>query len=285
MKTEQYDLFVNAEYNRALANTGKLADNLFRFTQLAGPYGLFMDGKVTSDIPFFCCDQYYDLGFMHESQHWAFEAQTIFPNSPRQLKRLVQINLISGEYVLAQKFLKQLDKNILYHDWVAHYQKYIEDTTLVTKDPELAGKRKCEPKENFTSTNAFLKLKKLLEANPENKLAFDYLNCALLLDGDLAKFKEVLSSYPIYNHSTLPRSWDEALVLYHYSIKKAPLPDEFQFTKNSEQQFTAFTKAVKTYNNDWQQIRTSLKRDYGTSYWYYLKCLDPKVTNAQIKRR
>jgi len=282
---EQYDIFINAEYNRALANTGKLADNLFSFAQLAGPYGLFLDGKVTSDIPFFCCDQYYDLGFMHESQHWAFEAQTIFPNSPRLLKRLVLTNLVNKKYVLAEKFLRKLDDNMLYHDWVDKYQKYIDDTTLVGKDPELSWKRKCEPLDNFSATNPFLKLKKLLEANPQNKLAFDYLICALLLDGDLANFKDMISNNSIYTRSPLPRSWDEALVLYHYRMRRPPLPNEFQYSKESQNNFSSFTKAIKPYNNDWQQIRTILNRDYGNTYWYYLKCLNPKITKAQIKRQ
>ena len=282
---EQYDIFVNAEYNRALANTGTLADNLFTYTQAAGQYGLFIDGKVTSDIPFFCCDQYYDLGFMNESQHWAFEAQTIFPNSPRLLKRLVQINLVNGKYELAEKFIRMLDDNMLYQDWVDRYQKYIDDTTLVGKDPEFSWKRKCEPTENFTASNPFLKLKKLVEVNPENKLAFDYLLCALLLDGDLVNFKDMISNNPIYTKSPLPRAWDEALVLYYYSTRSVPLSNDFQYTKKSEQNFTSFTKAVKPYINDWQQIRTVLQRDYGTTYWYYLKCLNPKITKVEIKRQ
>jgi hypothetical protein len=282
---EGYDLFVNVEYNRALANTGKLTDNLFSYYQLAGSSGLFIDGKVTSDIPFICCDQYYDLGFMHESQHWAFEAQTIFPNSPRLLKRLVQINLVMGNYDLAQKFLNQLDENMLYQDWVNRYRKFIDDTTLVSKDAELAYKRKCEPKEAFTASDASVKLTKMIEANPGNKLAYDYLLCSTLLDGDLASFKSFLSKNNHLYGSSLPRALEEALVLYYYMSRQGPAPGEFKCSAERQKQFISFVKAIKPFGSDWQSARQTLGRDYGNTYWYYLKCLSPKVTKAQIKRQ
>lgn len=280
-----YDIFTNVEYNRALANMGTLAENLFSYAQLAGPSGLFVDEKVTSDIPFICSDQYYDLGFMHESQHWAFEAQTIFPNSPRLLKRLVLINLVNGQYDLAKRYLHQLKDNMLYGDWVDRYQKYIEDTTLVGKDEQLSWKRKCEPLENFTASNAYLKLTKLLEANPGNRLASDYLLCSVLLDGDLATFKNLLDKSSHLIRSPLPRVYDEALVLYYYMTRKAPVPGEIRYSAERQKQFIAFTKAIKPYKNNWQSARQSLAGEFGNTYWYYLKCLSPKVTKAQIKRQ
>ncbi|HET6557789.1 MAG TPA: DUF6057 family protein [Prolixibacteraceae bacterium] len=281
---KEYDIFINLDYNRALANKGKLADHLFNYSQIAGTSGLFIDGKVTSDIPFICSDQYYDLGFMHESQHWAFEAQTIFPNSPRMLKRLVQINLVNGEYQLAEKFLRRLDKNMLYRDWVKEHQKYIEDTSRVAKDPEFSWKRKCEPLDNFTAGNHSQKLSKLLEANPSNKMAFEYLLCSTLLEGDLAKFKNFISQNKNFAQSPLPRAWDEALVVYYYMAKTTPEAEEIAFSPERQKQFVSFIKAIKPFGNDWQMARQSLYREYGNTYWYYLKCLNPKVTNVKIKR-
>lgn len=280
-----YDIFVNVEYNRALANTGKLADNLFSYAQLAGPSGLFIDGKVTSDIPFICCDQYYDLGFMHEAQHWAFEAQTIFPNSPRLLKRLVQINLVTRHYDLAQKFLDKLDANMLYHDWVEHYQRYLDDTTLVDKDPDLAYKRKCEPLEAFSASDASFKLTKLVEANPDNKMAVDYLLCSILLQGDLASFKGLIAKSGHLYGSSLPRAFDEALVLYYYVSRQEPAPGEIKYSAERQKQFNSFVKAIKPFGSDWQSARQTLGRDFGNTYWYYLKCLSPVVTKVQIKRK
>jgi len=279
-----YDLFVNFEYNKALANTGKLAENFLNYNQLAGSVGLFLDGAVTSDVPFICSDQYYDLGFMHESQHWTFEAQTIFPNSPRLMKRLVEINLVNGKYKLAEKFLDRLNENMLYHGWVAEHRKYINDTSLVAKDPVFSWKRKCEPPDAFTASSYVQKLNKLLEANPANKMAFEYLVCSTLLDGDLGTFEALISENKIFPKYPLPRSWDEALILYYYMARKVPTSNDIKFTRAKREQFISFIKAMKPFGNDWQQARRSLQKEYGTSYWFYIKCLNPRITKAQIKK-
>jgi hypothetical protein len=280
----EYNLFTNVEYNKALANSGKLSSNLFNCNQLAGSNGLFIDGAVTSDVLFICSDQYYDLGFMNESQHWTFEAQTIFPNSPRLMKRLVQINLVNGKYGLAEKFLHRLNENMLYHDWVAKYASYISDTSLVERDPEMAAKRKCEPRDNFNAANFKQKLDKLIEGNTANKMAFDYLMSAFLLENDLASFMSMLLSNQSTIKQPLPRSWDEALVLHYYLLGRPPTSDEIQFSRNTMTRFAGFVKAMKPFGNDWQAARQSLKDEFGTSYWYYLKCLSPKVTKIQIKK-
>ncbi len=282
---KEYDLYVNVEYNKALANTGNLAHNLFNYNQLAGSGGLFLDGAVTSDVPFICSDQYYDLGFMHESEHWTFEAQTIFPNSPRLMKRLVQINLVSGNYKQAEVFLRKLDKNMLYHNWVANFQKYVDDTTLISRNQEFAWKRRCEPIGNFTASSYVEKLKKLLEANPANKMAYEYLVCTSLLDGDLGTFAAKISENSVSSGNLLPRSWDEAMVLYYYMSRKIPSAKEVQYSRQSIDKFSSFIKAIKPFGNNWRKARKSLKKDFGNTYWYYLKCLSPNVTKAQLKKQ
>jgi hypothetical protein len=282
---DEYDLYTNVEFNKALANSGKLAENMFDYNQLAGSGGLFLDEHVTSDVLFLCSDQYFDLGFMHESLHWTFEAQTIFPNSPRLMKRLVLIYLINGNYPLAEKFLHSLDQNILYREWVKKYSAYLKDTSLIAKDPELSWKRKCEPPEEFSTSSYRFKLVKLLEANPANKMAYEYLLSSVLLDGDLGNFDTLLKEYRTLLKEPLPRAWDEALVLYYYMTNKTPEVGDIKFSKAKKDQFLAFIKAMKPFGNDWQSARNSLAKDFGTTYWYYLKCLSPKVTKAQIKKQ
>jgi hypothetical protein len=280
-----YDPFVNFEYNKALANTGQLAENFLNYPQLAGSRGLFLDETVTSDVPFICSDQYYDLGFINESAHWTFEAQTIFPNSPRLMKRMVQIHLITGQYKIAEKFLNRLSENMLYHDWVNEYRKFIQDTSLVAKNPELAWKRKCQPLGNFTANIYEDKLYKLLEANPANRMAWEYLLCSNLLNSDLGTFEKLLRENKSFPKNPLPRSWDEANVLFSYIKQTTPGPEDVRFSSEKQKQFVSFIKAMKPFGNDWKSARQSLKNDFGTTYWYYIKCLSPKVTKAQIKQQ
>lgn len=115
-KIDEYDFRINFQVNRAFAHTGVLGERLNEYPQLLGEYGLFIDGTMAGSVAMPTSDLFWDLGLMSESQHWAFEAQTLLPNSPRILKRLVMINLVNRKYHLAEKFLTVLDKNYLYHD-------------------------------------------------------------------------------------------------------------------------------------------------------------------------
>jgi hypothetical protein len=174
---------------------------------------------------------------------------------------------------------------MLYHDWVDQHRKFIQDTSLVAKDPEYAWKRKCQPKENFTAANYEEKLYRLLEANPANKMAWEYLLCSQVLDSNLGRFERLLKENNVFKINPLPKSWDEAIVLLAYAKKAAPAPDDIRYTAETQKRFISFLKAMQPFGNDWQSLRQSLKNEFGTSYWYYAKCLSPKVTKAQLKQQ
>jgi hypothetical protein len=139
---DQYDFRINFQVNRAHGNLGDLPDRLFTYPQHLGLSGLFIDPTSMVGSAYLpTSDLYFDLGYMGESQRYAYEAETLLPNSPRILKRLIMINLIDRNYKLAGQFLKVLDKNILFRDWVGKYEKYVADTALAANDRLIAEKR------------------------------------------------------------------------------------------------------------------------------------------------
>ncbi len=279
---ELYDFRVNFQVNRAYSHLGHLPDRLFAYPQRLGSYGLFFDASEvmgSTDMP--TSDLNFDLGFMAESLHWAFEAETLLPNSPRILKRLVMINLVNRKYQLAEKFLNVLDKNMLYSDWVSKYQKYVSDTTLAANDPVIAEKRRFTPKRAWVNVGTLEGLKLLLETNMENRMAYDYLLAYLILDSRLPEFVDYLKYYTHYNIKQLPISWEEALALS--ILKSRSFPDfytEKTISKECMQRITNFNKVIKSYNNDLPSARSALQRDFGETYWFYTLYVSPKVTNV-----
>jgi hypothetical protein len=279
---EKYDFRVNFQVNRAYSHLGYLPDRLFAYPQLLGTYGLFIDPAImvgSSDMP--TSDLYFDLGFMAEAQHWAFEAETLLPNSPRILKRLVMINLVSRKYYLAGEFLNVLRKNRLCRDWVSKYEKFVSDTTLAANDPVIAEKRRFNPKKALVNVGTLEGLKLLFETNPDNRMAYDYLLTYFILDMQLPEFVNYLRYYTHYNLKSLPKSWEEALAIY--ILKNKTFPDfvsEETISKNCLQQITNFNKVMRSFKNDLPAAKNTLLRDYGESYWYYMLYLSPKVTNV-----
>jgi len=278
---EKYDFRVNFQINRAYSHLGQLPENLFNYPQLYGSYGLFVDPGMqigNSDMP--TSDLFFDLGFMSESQHWAFEAQTLFPNSPRILKRLVVINLVNRKYNLAEKFLKVLDQNMLYHDWVSKYEKYVSDTILASTDQVIAEKRRFTPNKQVLNSGILDGLKRLVATNPDNRMAYDYLLTFCILDSNFKDFIDYLKYYTRFNMKRMPRSWEEALILN--SIKNKSFPafvTAETISKQCMQRITNFNQTVGQFKGDLPSAKSTLFRDFSDSYWYYMLYLSPKATN------
>jgi len=279
---EIYDFRVNFHVNRAYAHLGHLPDRVFAYPQRLGSYGLFFDPSEvigSTDMP--SSDLYFDLGFMDESQHWAFEAETLIPNSPRILKRLIMINLVNRKYKLAGEFLDILNKNWLCRDWVSKYEKYVADTTLAANDRVIAEKRRFTPKKTLVNIETLFALKLLLETNRDNRMAYDYLLTYLILESRLPEFLDNLKYYTHYNLKQLPTSWEEALALS--ILKTRTFPDFYTegiISKDCMKRLAAFNKILQNYNNDLPAAQSVLQRDFGDTYWYYTLYVSPKVTKV-----
>ena len=277
-----YDFRVNFQINRAFAHLGQLPDRLFSYPQLLGVNGLIFDNSnMNGSFIMPNSDLYFDLGFMSVSQRWAFEAQTLMPNSPRILKRLVMVNLINRQYQLAGQFLKVLDQNMLCHDWVSKYQKYVSDTTLTEKDPLMAKKRRFSPRTDYVHVDALHDLKFLFETNKENRFAYNYLLTYCILDSNYPELIKYIPYYTTFNLKTLPRSWEETLAIYIVKTKAVPdfiTPETI--SKGCMQRLSLFNKTMKQYKNDIHAAEGPMRASFEDTYWYYMLYLSPKVTNV-----
>lgn len=277
-----YDFRVNYQVNRAYANLGTLGENLFNYPQLLGSNGLFFDsssrnGSFTMPIS----DLYFDLGFMSESLHWAFEAQTLLPNSPRILKRIILIFIINEKFDMAQKFMNVLNKNMLCSDWVKKYQSYLDNPELAAADKMIAEKRSFSPKKAEVNLGPFPNLKLLIDTNHNNRMAFDYMISLCILDFYSVDFINYISHYSYYGIKTLPRAWGEVLAFYIVKNKSVPsfVTSETVNKADSERMRTFNAEMIK-YGRNQEQAKAALRGNFENTFWYYMVFLNPKVTNA-----
>jgi hypothetical protein len=255
------------------------------YPQLLGTYGLFIDGTMAGSIAMPTSDLYYDLGMMSEAQKWAFEAQTLLPNSPRILKRLVMINLVNRKYDLADKFLTVLDQNMLYHDWVLNHQRFVKDTALTNSDAEISQKRLFNPSTVGVNGDNFEVLKTLYYWNPNNRMAYDYLLTNCILGSHLSEFVKYVPYANRYKLSKLPKSWEEATVIYlatHDSLpanlKSVPVSNE------TMRQFREFTNILVKNKYNLQTAKSELSQNFTYTYWYWSLYQSPKVTNIMSQQ-
>jgi hypothetical protein len=283
-KAQGYDYKINFETNRALYHLGMFSEDMFSYPQLLGSQTLFIDNKIAGEITEMASDLYFDLGHIYESLRWAYESQTLLPYSPRILKQIIIGNLIIGNYNSANTYIRLLKKNFRYKKWAEKYELYITDHSLTEKDKLIVNKRKLLPQSCISPINdPVVVLESLLKSNPENNMAFEYLEAYYLLNHDLGLFMKNLYQIGNFNYKKMPKSFEEAIILF--AIQK---PDgkisNYQISKGTQENLKDFRTILASAKGNKELARHMLAKYSGT-YWYYLAYLSPYVTKNQIKTR
>ena len=97
---------------RSLSEQGRLVDDLLKY-QIRNELGLAVEYNKTEDIAVLLSDIYFTAGNIALSQRLAFEGCACARGNfnVRLLQRLVQTNIIYGEYKVAEKYIGLLFKN------------------------------------------------------------------------------------------------------------------------------------------------------------------------------
>ena len=128
--------------NLALACQGELGDKLFHYPQ-QGKGGLLPEWNSTVPGAIVLSDICYQMGDLSSAQKFAFEGYvSSVDGNPRLLQRLVQTNILTGAYAVAEKYIRILEQTLFYKEWAAEWRKYLYRDDLVEEEPSLGGKRR-----------------------------------------------------------------------------------------------------------------------------------------------
>lgn len=244
--------------NTALAEEGRLADCLF-LQPCFGIQSIYIQGNKTPYISALLSDIYFSMGHIAFSQRYAFEANESLGNySPRLLKRLVQTNLIYGEYGVAKKYLTLLGKTRYYKQWAKEHERFLWNDQAVESDSLLGMKRRCLFPDNRMSGSKGLDddLKQIIRQNPSHSATIQYLGSLYLLSKDLTRFMEVMQEF--YATEALPAKLP---VAFQEAVLMAAEADESLIAH-----YGIDESNVKRYA-DFKQNPTK----YPRTFWYYLK--------------
>lgn len=256
--------------NLALGMTGQLGDRMFEFFQ-NGVDGLLPDFRRDFILPLPVSEAYYYLGMVNTAQRFTFEAMESIPNhrkSTRCIKRLAETNLINGQYKVAAKYLRALQKTLFYKDWANEAMTYLNNEAKINAHPLWGRLRQLRYNEDFLFSEREKPemLGLLYQHNHSNRLAFEYMLGYLLQERDLQRF---MKYYPLgkdagYDH--IPRSYQEALVYVwtqsHKSFQGMPWSISPQIARN-------ITEFARIYTSQ-PGAKGLLQARFKDTYWYYL---------------
>ncbi len=263
--------------NLALAEKGKLAENLFDYPQ-AGIQNIILNWDKTVCVAALLSDVYFSMGHIAMSQKMAFESSVNGNNyNPRMFKRLVQTNLIYGNYRVAEKYITLLEKTQHYRKWAYSQRRFLDNDSAVEADSLLAAKRRCLFPEKTISGNDGINsdLKHIIDHNPSHRASIQYLGAIYLLIKNIPGFKGIVERYygtPALPY--LPKAFQECMMLF--TATDAEIPEQYDISDEVVQRYKAF-RTLKTDQvvQEYQAILNH-ETDSPATYWHYLLCYKEK---------
>ncbi len=256
-------LFPIISHNMALANNGRLADEMFRYPQ-RGIQSLIPKYKLDYIMPLVLSGIHLKIGLINEAQRYAFESlQSIpfFQKSARCYRILATTNIINGEYSVAEKYLGVLSHTLFYR------REALRDLADMNWNPAIkeCKEQRLDKKNLIYSEDSIpLYLSGLWEKSEKNTLALHYLLCYIMLQGDINSFREHFDKY-FPKLESIPEHYAEALLVWWTARHKdsAELPWDIPEDKCSK--CLEFRKKVMS-----KKTKGELRKQYGDTYWYYL---------------
>ena len=203
--------------NLALSQKGQLADRLFEFYQNGGE-GLFPTFTRDMISPVSTAEIFFRLGMVNDAERYMFEAQEAIPNyrkSARLTRRIIECEIINGNYQVAAKLLRRLQKTLFYSNWANQTMALLSNEKAINQHPIYGKLRKYREKKQdflFSDREMDQMLGLLFLNDNHNKMAYEYLICYELLQRDMEKFMQyyLLGRFVDYDH--IPRSFQEILI-------------------------------------------------------------------------
>ena len=203
--------------NLALSQKGMLADRLFEFYQNGGE-GLFPTFTRDMISPVSTAEIFFRLGMVNDAERYMFEAQEAIPNyrkSARLTRRIIECEIINGNYKVAAKLLRRLQKTLFYRNWANQTMALLGNEKAINRHPVYGKLRKYREKKQdflFSDQEMDQMLGLLFLNDNHNKMAYEYLMCYELLQRDMEKFMQYypLGRFVGYDH--IPRTFQEILI-------------------------------------------------------------------------
>lgn len=243
---DRHSTFCSYYHNLANAKLGSVSQGLLDWYQ---PFerALFLPVQE-GQTPFMigCASEvWWQLGAMTQAEHAAILGMTFSPNhsGERYMRRLAEINLVNGDRAAAAKYIAAMRRH-LDNGWTEKVPlKPATDTLVLASDYRGV-------------------LLNLLDANPANTMAYEYLLCLDLLTKDIPHFMEDYT--PMGPHSKV---YDEVALtgLAMQGRLNEETAGEYGIDSRTAQEFLEYTDLYQRSGGS----MATLQDRYGKTYWFF----------------
>ena len=271
--------------NLALSQKGVLADRLFEFYQNGGE-GLFPTFTRDMISPVSTAEIFFRLGMVNDAERYMFEAQEAIPNyrkSARLTRRIIECEIINGNYKVAAKLLRRLQKTLFYSNWANQTMALLGNEKAINRHPIYGKLRKYREKKQdflFSDREMDQMLGLLFLNDNHNKMAYEYLVCYELLQRNMEKFVQYypLGRFVGYDH--IPRSFQEILIgnwmKTHSDPRTIPYSVDAQNVNNT-------LNFIQLYMQNPKNPQLG-QQPYVSNAWHYMMVQDKEEAKKEEKK-
>lgn len=271
--------------NLALSQKGMLADRLFEFYQNGGE-GLFPTFTRDMISPVSTAEIFFRLGMVNDAERYMFEAQEAIPNyrkSARLTRRIIECEIINGNYKVAAKLLRRLQKTLFYSNWANQMMALLGNEKAINRHSVYGKLRKYREKKQdflFSDREMDQMLGLLFLNDNHNRMAYEYLMCYELLQRDMEKFMQYypLGRFVGYDH--IPRSFQEILIgnwmKTHSDPRTIPYSVDAQNVNNT-------LNFIQLYMQNPKDPQLN-QQPYVSNAWYYMVIQDKEEAKKEEKK-
>ncbi len=258
----------------ALARVDRLPWEMFHYPQVASSDALLLRDVAWDTNPLvedWRSDLYLELGRVNDSQRWAHEALAIEGETPRVLERMALTYVLDDNPDTARTFVRALGRAPFQAARARQYLAALDKDPGMRSDPLVARIRPLMLRKDYVgdwSTEQVLQ--QCLEANPSNRMAFEYLLAHYLLTSDLKGFASLAPRLKDF-YRGMPTHVQEALL--GFKNENGSLPpgiDGSAIDGETESRFRSFLQIYAQYQNrSAEEAWKALAPDFGATWWFF----------------
>jgi len=250
-----YILFHNV--NLALYKRGRLAEDLFVYPEDADTLlvGIEPRRSATHIVRIHNALQLapvdLELGLVNEADHYAYEALGRYGERPPLLRLLVRTSLARGEPDVARQFLRVLQHDLVWHRWATRQLHRLRTDPELRSDAELQRirARRLPRSAGQMWRPIHEKCLALLEHNPHNRMAFEYLMAFYLLNRNVDEVVANLGRLDEFHMKTIPRLYQEAVLIYEGGTGREADLHGRRISDTTRKEFEEFVKVYNQFQN------------------------------------
>ncbi len=271
---DQYHSYNVHSINRALYHTGRMGDEMFTYPQAYDTKDLlFGMNDLDNEILIERIELCLELGLVNVAERMAqdFSRCTNDRPNPFVLKQFALIYIVKGKIKTARVYLRVLSRNLIYGREARDLLGRLEIDPLLENDEYIQRLRSMM----MTTDSAYQLynendcLTGLLNSNKYNKMAFEYLMAHYLLTGQLNKFVENLPRLDDFGYDSIPRHYQEAILLYAGATQKQIYLGDRQISAETLRQYQEFRDLLDKFGDNMELLWHVSAPKFGRTYFFY----------------